>query len=55
MFVSLVWNMAVPAAYRFLDSTQVAALQGFLFSGVVGSGVTAAARKVSGEAPAKDD
>jgi len=47
MFGSLVWCMAVPS-HSFLDSTQFAALQNFLFSGAIGSAVTAAARKVSG-------
>lgn len=50
IFGSLVWNMTVPLDYRFLDETQVAKLQVFLFSGVLGSAVTAAARKVSGTA-----
>lgn len=48
MFVSLVWNMATPAAYRFLDAGQVSALQTFLLSGTIGSAITAAARKVVG-------
>ncbi len=50
IFGCLVWNMAVPTGYRFLDAAQEAALQGFLFSGVLGSAVTAAARKVAGSA-----
>ena len=54
MFVSLVWNMAVPAAYRFLDAAQLGALQSFLFSGAMGSAITAAARKVGGDKADKD-
>lgn len=48
IFGCLVWNMAVPTSYRFLDATQEATLQGFLFSGVIGSMIAAAARKVAG-------
>lgn len=50
IFGSLVWNMTFPN-YRFLDETQAAKLEAFLFSGALGSAVTAAARKVSGLAP----
>jgi hypothetical protein len=45
MFGTLVWCMAFPS-HSPLDSGQFAALQSFLFSGAVGSAVTAAARKV---------
>jgi hypothetical protein len=55
MFVSLVWNMAAPDAQRFLNSGQVAALQSFLFSGAMGSALTAAARKVGGDEPETKD
>lgn len=54
MFVSLVWNMAAPEARRFLTADQLSALQGFLFSGAMGSAITAAARKV-GESGADSD
>ena len=47
MFGSLVWNMALPN-HSFLNATQFAALQTFLFSGAMGSAVTAAVRKVGG-------
>lgn len=47
MFGSLVWCMAVPS-HSFLEPAQFAALQNFLFSGAIGSAVTAAARKVAG-------
>ena len=48
MFGSIVWNMAMPTSRRFLDAAQVATLQSFLFSGLMGSAVSAAARKVAG-------
>ncbi len=50
MFVSVVWNMSVPPARRFLDAAELSALQSFLFSGTMGSAITAAARKVGGQA-----
>lgn len=46
MFASLAISMSFPA-YAPLTSAQVAALQSFLFSGALGAGVTAAAKKVS--------
>ena len=55
VFGCLVWNMAVSEPYRFLDAAQVASLQQFLFSGAIGSGVTAAARKVSGASDESDE
>lgn len=56
LFGSLVWNMAASESYRFLDTAQVAALQSFLFSGAMGSAVTAAARKVGdGSKESKSD
>ena len=49
MFVSLVCNMAAPQAYRFLDADEITSLQQFLFSGALGSAMTAAAKKVAGK------
>lgn len=47
LFGSLAWNMGASEGYRFLEPPQMAVLQGFLFSGAMGSAVTAAARKVA--------
>lgn len=51
MFASLAVSMALPA-YAPLTDDQIAKLQGFLFSGALGAGISAAAKKVSGS---KDD
>ncbi|WP_310532343.1 hypothetical protein [Novosphingobium sp.] len=47
MFGSLIWSLAFPD-YAMLNAEQSVTLQKFLFSGAVGSAVTAAAQKVSG-------
>ena len=42
-----VYNMLAPENYRFLDREGLARVQTFLFSGALGSGVTAAAQRVA--------
>jgi hypothetical protein len=55
VFGCVVWNMSVPVANRFLDATQLATLQQFLFSGALGAGVSAAARRIAGDDADKSD
>lgn len=49
MLVCLGWNLAASSEYRFLTDEQQAKLQGFLLSGVVGSGITFAGKRIAGE------
>lgn len=49
LFACMVYNMVSPVSYRFLDADGLARIQTFLFSGALGSGVTAAARKLSND------
>ena len=50
MVLALLWNMAAPESLRFLKPDEVKGLQSLLFSGAIGSFVTAAAKKVGGKA-----
>lgn len=45
---SLIWNMSAPHEWRYLDAGEIDTLKTFLFSGSIGSALTAAGRKVAG-------
>ena len=49
MIVCLGWNLAASSSYRFLTDEQQSKLQAFLLSGVVGSGITFAGKRIAGE------
>jgi hypothetical protein len=55
VFLSVLWNMAVPHQYRYLEAAEVDTLKSFLFSGAIGSAITAAGRKVAGGKAASDE
>lgn len=42
----LFWNYAAPSYWRFLSDDQVSKLQGFVLSGLVGSGLTQGVKRI---------
>lgn len=46
MLLSLFYNLAASSNWRFLTDDQTAKLQSFLLSGVIGSAITALAKKI---------
>lgn len=49
LVIALLYNMAAPEGARFLKPDEVKNLQSLLFSGAIGSFITAAAKKLSGK------